>query len=139
MIYILSYFEWRDTENQQLSTRGIAPTESKVEAVVNAREPESVAEIRSFRGLVNFSAKFILNLATAAEPLRQLTRKGVTFTWGEKQQEAFEALKETLASAETLAYNDKDVKTRVIADASPARLGTVLVQEKNGNWRPEHS
>ena len=61
-----------------MSTRGIAPTESKVEAVVNAREPESVAEIRSFRGLVNFSAKFILNLATAAEPLQQPTRKGVT-------------------------------------------------------------
>ena len=62
-----------------LSTRGIGPTESKVEAVVNAREPESVAEVRSFMGLVNFSAKFIPNLATVSEPLRQLTPKGVTF------------------------------------------------------------
>ena len=119
-----------------LSTRGIGPTESKVEAVVNAREPESVAEVRSFMGLVNFSAKFIPNLATVSEPLRQLTRKGVTFKWGEKQQEAFKALKETLASAETLAYYDKDAKTRVIADASPVGLGAVLVQEQNGNWRP---
>ena len=119
-----------------LSTRGIGPTESKVEAVVNAREPASVAEVRSFMGLVNFSAKFIPNLATVAEPLRQLTRKGVTFKWGEKQQEAFKALKGTLASAETLAYYDKDAKTRVIADASPVGLGAVLVQEQNGNWRP---
>ena len=38
---------------------------SKVEAVVNAREPESVAEVRSFMGPVNFSEKFIPNLATA--------------------------------------------------------------------------
>jgi len=98
-----------------LSTRGILPTESKVEAVVNAREPGSVAEVRSFMGLVNFSAKFISNLATAAEPLQQLTRKGVPFKWGEKQQEVFKALKETLASAETLAYYYKDAKTRVIA------------------------
>lgn len=119
-----------------LSARGIGPTESKVEAVVNAREPESVAEVRSFMGLVNFSAKFIPNLATVSEPLRQLTRKGVTFKWGEKQQEAFKALKETLASAEVLAYYDKDAKTRVIADASPVGLGAVLVQEQNGNWRP---
>ena len=119
-----------------LSTRGIGPTESKVEAVVNAREPASVAEVKSFMGLVNFSAKFIPNLATVSEPLRQLTRKGVTFKWGEKQQEAFKALKETLASAETLAYYDKDAKTRVIADASPVGLGAVLVQEQNGNWRP---
>ena len=83
-----------------LPTRGIGPTESKVEAVVNAKEPESVAEVRSFMGLVNFSAKFISNLATVSEPLRQLTRKGVTFQWGEKQQEAFKTLEETLASAE---------------------------------------
>ena len=76
-----------------LSTHGIGPTESKAEAVVNAREPESVAEVRRFMGLVNFSAKFIPNLATVSEPLRQLTRKGVTFKWCEKQQEAFKALK----------------------------------------------
>ena len=87
-----------------LSTCGIGPTESKVEAVLNAREPESVAEVRSFMGLVNFSAKFIPDLATVCEPLRQLTRKGISFKWGKKQQEAFKALKETLASAETLAY-----------------------------------
>ena len=61
-----------------LSIRGIGPTESKVQAVVNAREPESVAKVRSFMGLVNFSAKFIPNLTTVAEPLRQLTRKGVS-------------------------------------------------------------
>ena len=70
-----------------LSTRGLGQTESTVEAVDNAREPaESVAEVRRFMGLVNFSAKFIPNLARAAEPLRQLTRKGVTFKWGEKQK-----------------------------------------------------
>ena len=119
-----------------LSTRGIGPTEAKVEAVVNAREPESVAEVRSFMGLVNFSAKFIPNLATVAEPLRQLTRKGVAFKWDKDQREAFKALKESLASAETLAYYDKDAKTKVIADASPVGLGAVLAQEQNGQWRP---
>ncbi|KAL9975922.1 hypothetical protein ACROYT_G013141 [Oculina patagonica] len=119
-----------------LSTCGIGPTESKVEAVLNAREPETVAEVRSFMGLVNFSAKFIPNLATVAEPLRQLTRKGVAFKWDKDQREAFKTLKETLASAETLAYYDKDAKTRVIADASPVGLGAVLAQEQNGQWRP---
>ena len=83
--------------------------------------------MRSFTGLVNFSAKFIPNLATVLEPLRQLTRKSVTFRWSEKQQETFKALRETLASAETLAYYDKDAKTRVTADVSPVGLGAVLV------------
>ena len=120
-----------------LSTRDIGPTESKVEAVLNTREPESVAEVRSFLGLVNFSVKFFPNLATVTEPLRQLTRKGVTFKWSKEQQEAFQALKGTLASPEMLAYYDKDAKTRVIADASHVGLhvGEVLVQEQDGHWR----
>jgi len=110
----------------RLSTRGIGPTESKVEAVVNAREPKTVAEVRSFMGLVNFSAKFIPNLATLAEPLRRLTRAGVPFRWAKEQREASEAPKKALASAETLAYYDKDAKTRAINDASPVGLGGIL-------------
>ena len=35
---------------------------------------------------VNFSARFIPNLATTAEALRKLTRKNVPFKWGQEQQ-----------------------------------------------------
>jgi hypothetical protein len=38
-----------------LSERGIGPTNTKVEAVKNARRPETASEVRSFLGLVNFS------------------------------------------------------------------------------------
>lgn len=41
------------------------------------------------------------------EPFRQLTRTGVPFRWGKEHKEAFGALKEALASAETLAYSDR--------------------------------
>jgi hypothetical protein len=59
-----------------------------VEDVKNARKPETVAEVRSFLGLVNFNAKFIRNLAQEAEPLRKLTRKDNPFSWGEEQEDA---------------------------------------------------
>ena len=58
-----------------LSNQGIGPTESSVGAVVDAREPQNAEEVRSFLGLVNFSARFIPNLASIAEPLHRLTRK----------------------------------------------------------------
>ena len=103
----------------------------QIEAVVNGREPESVTEVRSFMGLVNFSAKFIPNLASVSEPLPQLTRRGVTFKWGEKQQESFQNL-----GRFHVYFYDKNAKTKVITDASPVGLGAVLVQEQNGNWRP---
>lgn len=47
-----------------LSSRGVGPSEAKVEAVTEARQPESAAEVRSFLGLVNFCARFIPDLAT---------------------------------------------------------------------------
>ena len=49
-----------------LSARGIGPMKSKVEAVSNARKPDSVWEVRRFLGLVNYCGKFIPDLATAA-------------------------------------------------------------------------
>lgn len=39
-----------------LSGRGIGPANVKVKAVVDAREPKTSAEVRSFLGLVNYSS-----------------------------------------------------------------------------------
>lgn len=107
----------------------------KVKAVVEAREPESVSEVRSFLGLVNYSGKFIPNLATLSEPLRRLKKKDSVFQWGSEQAEAFQKLKNELARAEVLGYYDKDAETRVITDASPVGLGAVLAQKQQGEFR----
>ena len=106
-----------------LSARGVGPTAEKVKAVAEAREPQTATEVRSFLGLVNFSGRFIPDLATISEPLRNLTKKGVKFNFGPEQKNAFEKLKQRLCSAETLGYYDKDAPTRVIADASHVGLG----------------
>ena len=116
------------------SEKGIGPTEARVEAVTSAREPQSASEVRSFLGLVNFSARFIPNLATVAEPLRQLTKKNVPFKFGEAERSSFNKLKELLAKCGTLAYYDPDAPTQVITDASPVGLGAVLVQKQNDEW-----
>ena len=65
-----------------LSAKGIGPTESRVKALREAREPTDSSEVRSFLGLVNFSARFISGLAMEAEPLRRLTQKDTPFVWG---------------------------------------------------------
>ncbi|XP_033725232.1 uncharacterized protein K02A2.6-like [Pecten maximus] len=112
-----------------LSEKGIGPSEVKVKAVLDAREPTTASEVRSFLGLVNYSARFIPDLATISAPLRKLTKKDEEFVWGAEQQVAFNVLKKCLAQAETLGYFDKNAKTQVITDASPVGLGAVLVQE----------
>ena len=118
-----------------LSSRGIKANDEKVQAIQNARPPQNEKEARSFMGLVQYSAKFIPNLATIGRPIMDLTRKHVKFVWGKEQQSAFERLKSLISRADTLAYFKNDCKTRIIADASPVGLGAVLTQLQDGLWR----
>ena len=118
-----------------LSARGIGPANVKVKAVVDAREPTNAAEVRSFLGLVNFTARFIPDLGTVSAPLRQLTKSGEPFVWGPEQQQSFDELKKRLSSVETLGYFNKNAPIKVIEDASPVGLEAVLVQEQGEELR----
>ena len=111
--------------------KGIGPTEEGVRAVVEARQPENMHDLRSLLRLVNYSARFIPGFATISEPLRKLTPKYVPFVFGRKQCTAFSVLKRKLTNAIKMAHFDKEAPTQVIADASPVGLGAVLVQEQS--------
>lgn len=54
-----------------LSKNGIGPTKERVKDMLNATEPTNGSEVKSFLGLVNFSARYIPDLATISEPLRK--------------------------------------------------------------------
>ena len=118
-----------------LSARGIGPSQTKVEAVTEAKQPDSAAEVRSFLGLVNFCARFIPHLARVSEHFRGLIRKDVHFSWGKEQEVAFNELKKRMAKTETLCYFYSAAKTLVTTDFSPVGLGVILVQEQNGEER----
>ena len=85
-----------------LSAHGIGVSQSKVDAVVQARRPESASEVRGFLDLVNFVARFIPDLATKAEPLHRLLHKDTTFRWGQEQEKSFNQLKQSLVDASNL-------------------------------------
>ena len=46
-----------------LSEKRMSPEDLKFEAVPNARMPKPASEVGSFLGLVNYSGRFISNLA----------------------------------------------------------------------------
>lgn len=112
----------------KLTAYGVMPSEDKVAAIKNFRQPSSVEEVRSFLGLVNFVGKFIPNLATITEPLRLLTKKNTAFIWSQEHEFSFQKLKNSLACDLALGYYDVNDRTQVYADASPVGLGAVLVQ-----------
>lgn len=117
-----------DFLGHRLSVDGIAPMADKISAVKEFRAPRTPEEVRSFLGLVNYVAKFIPNLATITDSLRQLTKKDVKFEWNLSHNEKFEQLKDYITKEPVLGYYNVNRRTRLIADASPVGLGAVLIQ-----------
>ena len=121
--------------DHELTSNGINPSEEKVAAIRDLRPPKDASEVRSFMGLVQYSAKFMPDVASVAKPIQELTRKSTKFVWGAAQQTAFQELKQMITQAETLAYYQVGCRTRIVADASPVGLGAVLTQLQGDVWR----
>lgn len=118
----------------ELTQDGVRPLDKYIQSIRNFRIPKNVEELQSFLGLVNYINKWIPNLATITEPLKELLRKkmgknaNIEKIWLREQDTAFNTLKQMLTKIQSLGYYDVQDTTQVIADASPVGLGSVLVQ-----------
>jgi hypothetical protein len=65
-----------------------------------------------------------------SRPLHELSKKGVQFTWGPQQQEAFEGLKRAVAAEPCLAHANLDHPFRLETDASEFAYGAALSQRQ---------
>ena len=120
-----------------LSGEGISPVVTKVDAVRNFKTPESVADVRSFLGLVNYCSRFIRDYSTLTDPLRDLTKKHTKWKWTAEHQDAFDKLKDALTSSEVLAFYNPNAETKLIVDASGVGLGAILCQKQDDDsFRP---
>ncbi len=63
----------------RLTPEGLKPKPATVSAVKEFPQPTNLKGVRQFLGLYR---RFIRGFATVAQPLHQLTRKGVHFRWG---------------------------------------------------------
>ena len=71
---------------------------------------------------------FVPNFSTLASPLNELVKKDVSFNWGEKQESAFQQLKEKLTNAPILALPNFSKTFKLECDASSVGIGVVLLQ-----------
>ena len=75
-------------------------------AIKQMQQPKDVGEIRRFLGMANQLGKFIPNLSTVTQPLRDLLQKKNQWTWGPSQQRAFDLVKDELSKTPVLALYD---------------------------------
>ncbi|GJS77961.1 putative reverse transcriptase domain-containing protein [Tanacetum coccineum] len=69
-------------------------------------------------------------LSKIAKPMMKLTLKSVKFNWGEKEETAFQTLKQKLCSAPILALPEGSENFIVYCDTSHKGLGAVLMQKE---------
>src|SRR6185312_15254484 len=84
--------------------KGIEIDPKRVEAMKKVEAPTCKKDLQKFLGKVNFLRRFIFNLSEKIDVFTPILRlKDETeFTWGAKQQEAFEKIKIYLSSPPVL-------------------------------------
>jgi transposase InsO family protein len=111
-----------------VSAQGVRPGSEKVECVKNFPTPKSPTDVKSFLGLCNYYRRFVDHFAKMAEPLVNLTRKGVEFQWNSKCQESFEYFKKCLITHPILRHFKQGSKVILTTDASNYAIGCILSQ-----------
>jgi hypothetical protein len=116
----------------------VRPKSDKIEAVRQAKQPETKTQLRSFLGLAGFYRKFIPDFAAIACPLTDGTQKSRPnkIEWGESQEIAFRTLKAKLTSSPILRLPDLSKGFVLRSDASDNGIGAVLLQESDGHLFP---
>ncbi|GJX45881.1 putative reverse transcriptase domain-containing protein [Tanacetum coccineum] len=80
--------------------------------------------------LAGYYRRFIKGFSKIAKSMTKLTQKGIKFDWGEKEENAFQLIKQKLCSAPILALPEGSEDFVVYCDASHKGLGAVLMQRE---------
>jgi len=96
-----------------------------------------VKDVQKFLGLANYYRWFVKDFAKIARPLHEMTRKENKWSWGERQQMAFEELKKRFMTEPVLVTPDLDKEMRVKVDASDfVTEGVLSMKCEDEKWRP---
>nr|GFD36612.1 putative reverse transcriptase domain-containing protein [Tanacetum cinerariifolium] len=104
---------------------------AKIESVKDWASSKTPTEIHQFLGLAGYYRRFIEGFLKIAKSMTKLIQKEIKFDWGEKEENAFQLIKQKLCSAPILALPEGSEDFVVYCDASHKGLGAVLMQREN--------
>ena len=110
----------------------IKPDHDKTEAIMRMSPPKNRTGVRSFLGLTSFFRRFISRYAHIAKPLTVLTSESVPFVWTQKEQEAFDNLKQKLCEGLFLRAPGHTKCWYIISDTSSRAVSAWLAQRHEG-------
>nr|GFC21780.1 hypothetical protein [Tanacetum cinerariifolium] len=114
--------------------RGIHVDPAKIESVKDWASPKTPTEIRQFLGLAGYYRRFIEGFSKIAKSMTKLTQKANKFDWGEKEENAFQLIKQKFCSATILALPEGSKDFVVYCDASHKGLGAKDLNMRQRRW-----
>ena len=121
-----------------LSREGIRPISSRLDTIRNFPQPETVTQLRSFLGIVNYCHRFIKNASSILAPLTALSTgpKRSIVKWNPVATDSFQSAKDALMSIQTLSFPKSGFPLVLTTDASDTAVGAVLHQQEGPTLKP---
>nr|GFA75299.1 reverse transcriptase domain-containing protein [Tanacetum cinerariifolium] len=113
-----------------IDSRGIHVDPAKIESIKDWASLKTPTEIHQFLGLAGYYRRFIEGFSKIAKSMTKLTQKGIKFDWGEKEENAFQLIKQKLCSALILTLPKGSEDFVVYYDASHKGSGAVLMHRE---------
>ena len=121
-----------------VSKSGIRPLPSRLSYIKDFPKPETVTQLRSFLGVINYCHKFIPKISHILSPLSSISQgsKHAKIKWTQESDLAFISAKDALASIQTLSTLKPDFPLTLTTDASETGVGAVLHQLEPSGPKP---
>lgn len=119
-----------------LTSEGIKPQDSLVQAIKDAPEPTNKDELRAYLGLLNYYGKFVSDLSSRLSCFYDLLKKSEHWNWSPECARRFAESKLWVLNSSLLVHYDVNKPLVLTCDASPKGVGAVLSHFINGEERP---
>ena len=127
----------------KVTSTGISPLPSKVEAIANFPRPTTQNQLRRYLGVLNFYHRFVPQIAKTLAPLNSLikpkrrgTKVNTQVDWNDAAEAAFNKSKQDISQATELQYPAEDAIISLAVDASDEAIGAVLQQTTESSTTP---
>jgi hypothetical protein len=114
-----------------ITVDGVKVDPTKIKAMQSWPVSKNIMALCGFLGLTGYYRKFVCHYGLIASPLTQFLKKG-QFRWNPQAEEAFRALKQSMATTPVLGLLNFYELFVLETDASDTGIGAVLAQ----NWKP---
>ncbi|GKV49755.1 hypothetical protein SLEP1_g56488 [Rubroshorea leprosula] len=119
-----------------VSKKGIEVNPEKVEAVQQMEPPRTVKDVQRLTGRVAALHRFIARSAERCLPFFKALREPKNFQWTDACQQAFDELKQYLASTPLLSKLVGGESLYLYLGVTAKAISSVLLREENKNQKP---